>query len=241
MGRLASGRPRDDERLRQRDPVVPLGHPGVHDRAILRTGIWGETLEIQRSGPRPSRRSGRSPGCRSGSSSSTSASGRIPNPSPPEVGLRMARLWDAIRESPRPRRRRRAPAGRRGRLAAPARVTAAMTRVTVWSEHRQERSDPAGRGDLPRRDPRGDRRRAARRRLRRPDRHARRAGARPDRCGPRGDRRPDLVGPRRPRRGGRRDRRPGPAAGARRDGPDRPPLRPPLEDLPAADGHDLPT
>jgi hypothetical protein len=26
-------------------------------------------------------------------------SGRIPNPSPPEVGLRMARLWDAIRES----------------------------------------------------------------------------------------------------------------------------------------------
>jgi hypothetical protein len=26
-------------------------------------------------------------------------SGREPNPSPPEVGLRMARLWDAIRES----------------------------------------------------------------------------------------------------------------------------------------------
>jgi hypothetical protein len=26
-------------------------------------------------------------------------SGRIPNPSPPEVGLRMARLWDAIRAS----------------------------------------------------------------------------------------------------------------------------------------------
>ena len=25
--------------------------------------------------------------------------GRIPNPSPPEIGLRMARLWDAIRES----------------------------------------------------------------------------------------------------------------------------------------------
>ena len=25
--------------------------------------------------------------------------GRDPNPSPPEVGLRMARLWDAIRES----------------------------------------------------------------------------------------------------------------------------------------------
>jgi hypothetical protein len=25
--------------------------------------------------------------------------GRAPNPSPPEVGLRMARLWDAIRAS----------------------------------------------------------------------------------------------------------------------------------------------
>jgi hypothetical protein len=25
--------------------------------------------------------------------------GRIPNPSPPEVGLRMARLYDAIKES----------------------------------------------------------------------------------------------------------------------------------------------
>ena len=25
--------------------------------------------------------------------------GREPNPSPPEIGLRMARLWDAIRES----------------------------------------------------------------------------------------------------------------------------------------------
>jgi hypothetical protein len=25
--------------------------------------------------------------------------GRVPNPSPPEVGLRMARLWDAIRLS----------------------------------------------------------------------------------------------------------------------------------------------
>ena len=26
-------------------------------------------------------------------------SGEIPNPSPPEVGLRMARLWDAIQAS----------------------------------------------------------------------------------------------------------------------------------------------
>ena len=36
-----------------------------------------------------------------------------------------------------------------------------------------------------------------------------------------------------------RGRRPGPGARPRRDGPDRPPLGPLLEDLPAADGHDL--
>ncbi len=67
--------------------------------AILRTGVWGETLEIQRAGEdrlRPVR-----------SVAPISVwqqflnvrDGRTPNPSPPEVGLRMARLWDAIRDS----------------------------------------------------------------------------------------------------------------------------------------------
>ena len=67
--------------------------------AIIRADIWGKFLDIQRSGeteltpvPVPA---------------STGAweqflavrSGKIDNPSPPEIGLRMARLWDAIRAS----------------------------------------------------------------------------------------------------------------------------------------------
>ena len=52
-------------------------------------------------------------------------------------------------------------------------------------------------------------------------------------------RRAALVGPPAPPRGGRRGRRPGPGAGAGRHGPDRPALRPLLEDLQAPDGHDL--
>ena len=69
------------------------------ERGTLRTGIWGERLELQRAG-----RSTLSP-VRSVRPKSVwqqfvdVRSGREQNPSPPEIGLRMARLWDAIRES----------------------------------------------------------------------------------------------------------------------------------------------
>jgi hypothetical protein len=67
--------------------------------AILRTGIWGERLEIQRAGdldlaPVPSVAD-----LPVWEQFLNVRSGRIANPSPPEVGLRMARLWDAIRAS----------------------------------------------------------------------------------------------------------------------------------------------
>lgn len=69
------------------------------ERATLRTGVWGERLELQRHGAR------RLSPVRSVASRTVweqflaVRSGHEPNPSPPEVGLRMARLWDAIRES----------------------------------------------------------------------------------------------------------------------------------------------
>ncbi len=69
------------------------------ERATLRTGVWGERLEVQRRGAM------RLSPIRSVKSRPVweqflaVRSGREPNPSPPEVGLRMARLWDAIRES----------------------------------------------------------------------------------------------------------------------------------------------
>jgi predicted dehydrogenase len=67
--------------------------------AILRTGIYGELLELQRSGRRRARRI---PAEADGSVWQRFLqvrSGEAPNPNPPEVGLRMARLWDAIRLS----------------------------------------------------------------------------------------------------------------------------------------------
>lgn len=66
---------------------------------ILRTGVWGERLEVQRQGesdlqpvPVPASHG-------AWEQFLQVRSGQIPNPSPPEVGLRMARLWDMIRQS----------------------------------------------------------------------------------------------------------------------------------------------
>ena len=69
------------------------------ERATLRTGVWGEHLEIQHHGETRAT-SPRSVRARTPWSLFVAVrAGREPNPSPPEVGLRMARLWDAIRES----------------------------------------------------------------------------------------------------------------------------------------------
>jgi predicted dehydrogenase len=69
------------------------------ERAMLRTGIWGERLELQRAGEATlSPVESVVPGT-VWQQFLDVREGRIPNPSPPEVGLRMARLWDAIRES----------------------------------------------------------------------------------------------------------------------------------------------
>lgn len=69
------------------------------ERATLRTGIWGERLEIQRDGdPSLAVVESVQPGT-VWEQFLDVRSGRIANPSPPEVGLRMAHLWDAIRAS----------------------------------------------------------------------------------------------------------------------------------------------
>src|SRR3954467_11243586 len=69
------------------------------EHATIRTGIWGERLEIQREGSKRLA-AGRPVATRSVWGEALAVRpGRERNPSPPEVGLRMARLWDAIRES----------------------------------------------------------------------------------------------------------------------------------------------
>lgn len=99
MGRLASGAL---VTMNACGSAIPSCHSEIRvftTRAILRTGIWGETLEIQRSGASGLRKVRSVAGVPVWEQFQNVRSGRIPNPSPPEVGLRMARLWDAIRES----------------------------------------------------------------------------------------------------------------------------------------------
>jgi predicted dehydrogenase len=82
--------------------AIPSCHSDIRvftTQAILRTGVWGEALELQRAG------ADRLQKVRSLTPVSiwqqflNVRDGRLPNPGPPEAGLRMARLWDAIRES----------------------------------------------------------------------------------------------------------------------------------------------
>jgi len=69
------------------------------ERGILRTGIWGERLELQRAGARRLAAVRSVAGMPVWEQFLNVRAGREPNPSPPEVGLRMARLWDAIQAS----------------------------------------------------------------------------------------------------------------------------------------------
>ncbi len=67
--------------------------------AILRTGIWGERLELQRRGASQARAVKTPPSSGVWQQFQAMRRGEIANPSPPEVGLRMARLYDAIKAS----------------------------------------------------------------------------------------------------------------------------------------------
>lgn len=68
---------------------------------IVRTGVWGEFLEIQRNGEPNSTPIEFVDPPSSWDQFVSVRSGLMPNPCPPEVGLRMARLWDAIQASSR--------------------------------------------------------------------------------------------------------------------------------------------
>lgn len=68
-------------------------------RAILYTGVWGERLKIQSSGAEPPAEVPTPQSLGVWEQFLAVRAGRVPNPCPPEVGLRMAKLWDAIRAS----------------------------------------------------------------------------------------------------------------------------------------------
>jgi predicted dehydrogenase len=67
--------------------------------AILRTGVWGERLQIQRAGAKQLRTVKTPPSPGVWQQFLAVRGGEIANPCPPEVGLRMARLYDAIKAS----------------------------------------------------------------------------------------------------------------------------------------------
>ena len=68
-------------------------------KAILRTGIWGERLEIQRPGQDELSAVEVPPSLGAWEQFLAVRKGQMQNPCPPEVGLRMALLWDAITAS----------------------------------------------------------------------------------------------------------------------------------------------
>jgi predicted dehydrogenase len=67
--------------------------------AILYTDVWGQWLKIKRQGRRRFREVKVPPSMGVWEQFLAVRAGQIPNPCPPEVGLRMARLWDAIKAS----------------------------------------------------------------------------------------------------------------------------------------------
>jgi len=67
--------------------------------AILRTGAWGRWLEVQRQGESDFAPIELPPSLGVWEQFLAVRSGEMKNPSPPEVGLRMARLYDAIKAS----------------------------------------------------------------------------------------------------------------------------------------------
>jgi predicted dehydrogenase len=68
-------------------------------RGIIRTGQWGERLEMQRYGRKQLRPVPVPASMGVWEQFMSVRNGFIANPSPPEIGLRMARLWDAIKQS----------------------------------------------------------------------------------------------------------------------------------------------
>jgi len=66
------------------------------EKAILRTGMWGEFLELQGESDKELRPVVTPPSLGVWEQFLAVRRGELANPSPPEVGLRMARLYDAI-------------------------------------------------------------------------------------------------------------------------------------------------
>jgi len=99
MGRLASGGLVTFHACGEAIPSCASEIRVFCEKGILHTGVWGETLAVQYTGDQPPIPIPVPPSLGVWEQFLAVRSGEITNPSPPEVGLRMAKLWDAIRAS----------------------------------------------------------------------------------------------------------------------------------------------
>ena len=101
MGRLASGALVTMNGCGRAIPSLDSEVRFFTTKAILRTGIYGDLLDLQRAGHRRFRRVHAETHGSVWQRFVEVRAGEAPNPNPAEVGLRMAKLWDAIRLSAR--------------------------------------------------------------------------------------------------------------------------------------------
>ncbi len=99
IGRLASGKLVTLHGCGEAIPSCASDIRIFCEQAILRTGMWGEFLEVQRSGENTLTPVVLPPSLGVWQQFLRVLNGEVPNPCPPEVGLRMARLYDAIKLS----------------------------------------------------------------------------------------------------------------------------------------------
>jgi hypothetical protein len=66
---------------------------------VIHTGVWGERLRVQRRGDPAPVDVALPPSLGAWETFVAVRQGRIANPSPPEIGLRMIQLWDAMKAS----------------------------------------------------------------------------------------------------------------------------------------------
>jgi predicted dehydrogenase len=99
LGRLASGM---FVTLHASGETIPTWGSNIYafySKAILRTGIWGEHLEIQYAGEESFKSVAVPDSLGVWEQFLAVRNGTLPNPSPPEIGLRMAHLYSAIKTS----------------------------------------------------------------------------------------------------------------------------------------------
>lgn len=99
MGRLASGTLVTMHACGETIPSCASDVRLFCTEGILRTGVWGRYLEVQRAGETGFRPVEVPASLGAWDQFLAVRDGQFPNPCPPETGLRMARLYDAIKRS----------------------------------------------------------------------------------------------------------------------------------------------